>query len=424
VTRDRRGIVGLLTSVGVSFLGTRMSFIAIPWFVLATTHSPTRTGLVAFAEMTPYVLVQGLGGPYVDRIGAWRLAVTTDLVATAAVGSIPVLYAVDHLSLALLCLAVAVAGAARGAGDSSRYVMVPGVTRAAGAAMERGAGLSDGVSRLAGMIGAPLAGVLIAVWSAPDVVAIDAATFAVSALLVALLVPRSAAPERPAPGPDEPSSGPSGYVASLREGFAHLRADRLLLGIAVMVLVTNLVDQASGSVLMPVWSKDVTGSSVALGLMAGVFGIGAVSGNLVLTWLAPRLPRRTTYGWCFLLAGAPRFFVMALAGSVSPVLFVLAVAGFGAGGINPILGAVEYERVPAHLQARVLGALGALAWAGIPVGALAGGLAVETFGLRPTLVVAGLVYLVTTLSPFVFPAWRGMERAVDEPAHEPVPAAG
>ncbi|MDQ1614137.1 MAG: hypothetical protein QOJ60_76, partial [Actinomycetota bacterium] len=218
-------------------------------------------------------------------------------------------------------------------------------------------------------------------------------------------------------------SGPTGYVASLREGFAHLRADRLLLGIAVMVLVTNLVDQASGSVLMPVWSKDVTGSSVALGLMAGVFGIGAVSGNLVLTWLAPRLPRRTTYGWCFLLAGAPRFFVMALAGSVSPVLLVLAVAGFGAGGINPILGAVEYERVPAHLQARVLGALGALAWAGIPVGALAGGLAVETLGLRPTLVVAGLVYLVTTLSPFVFPAWRGMERAVDEPVHEPVPAA-
>jgi predicted MFS family arabinose efflux permease len=84
---------------------------------------------------------------------------------------------------------------------------------------------------------------------------------------------------------------------------------------------------------------------------------------------------------------------------------------------------VEYERVPAHLQARVLGALGALAWAGIPVGALAGGLAVETLGLWPTLVVAGLVYLVTTLSPFVFPAWRGMERAVDEPVHEPVPAA-
>ncbi len=147
-----------------------------------------------------------------------------------------------------------------------------------------------------------------------------------------------------------------------------------------------------------------------LGFVAGAFGVGAVAGNVLLTWLAPRLPRHQTYAWCFLVAGAPRLLAMGLLSSVSPVLIVCFIGGLGAGGINPILGAVEYERIPEQLRARVLGALGALAWAGIPVGALAGGVAVEHFGLRPSLLTAAVIYLAATLAPFVFPAWRGMDR--------------
>ena len=417
--RSRRGLVGLLAAEGVSTLGSRMSFLAVPWFVLVTTGSAGRTGLVAFAEMAPYVLVQGLGGPVVDRLGAWRLSVGTDLVAAVAIGLVPLLLAVDALSFGGLCILVAVAGAVRGAGDTSRHVLVPGVTEQAGAAMERGAGLSDGVSRLAGMVGAPLAGVLVAVSSAPAVLAVDAVTFAVSAGLVAGLVPRSAAPGagRSDDRSDNRSGSgsPLGYLAGLREGLTHLRADRLLLGIGAMILVTNLVDQAVSSVLTPVWAQEVTGSPVVLGLLFGVFGCGAVLGNVVLTWLGPRLPRRRTFAWCFLVAGAPRLLAMAALSSVPPMLVLCLLSGFGAGGINPILGAVEYERVPRHLQARVLGALGALAWAGIPVGSLAGGLAVEHLGLRPALGAAGLVYLVATLAPFVLPAWRGMDRTAPQP---------
>jgi Major Facilitator Superfamily len=376
--------------------------------VLVTSGSAGRTGVVAFAEMTPYVLVQGLGGPLVDRLGAWRVSVSTDVVAALVVGAVPVLYAVDRLGFATLCGLVAVAGATRAAGDNGRNVMVPGVTEAARLPMERGAGSYDGVNRLAGLLGGPAAGVLVAVWSAPAVLAVDAATFAVSALVVALLVPRAAAP---APAPvDEGAGSPGGYLQQLRGGFAYLRGDRLLLGIGAMVFVTNLIDQANGSVLMPSWVKEVTGSAVTLGLLSGVFGVGAVLGNVVLTWLGPRLPRRRTYAWCFVLCGSPRMFVMAALSIVSPVAAIAFLSGFGAGGINPILGAVEYERVPRHLQARVLGAVGALAWAGIPLGSLLGGFAVEHVGLRPTLLAAGIIYALTTAAPFVFPAWRGMDR--------------
>ena len=58
---------------------------ALPWFVLVTTGSVTRTGLVAFAEMTPYVLVGAVGGPFVDRVGPVRAAVAGNLAAALAV---------------------------------------------------------------------------------------------------------------------------------------------------------------------------------------------------------------------------------------------------------------------------------------------------------------------------------------------------
>jgi Major Facilitator Superfamily len=410
---DRRPLTGFLGAVGVSALGTRMSFLALPWLVLTTTGSATLTGVVAFAEMAPYVAVQALGGPFVDRLGAWRVSIGTDLIAALFMGLVPGLSAARLLPLPALALLVAAAGAARGAGDSARDVMVPGVRDLAGIAIERCSGLYDGVSRVASLAGLPLAGALVAVTSAVSVLAIDAGTFAASALLVAVLVPQRTQPPRTQPPGTEPrrhAGGTTTYLAALAEGFRYLRGDRLLLAIAAMILVTNFVDQAGGAVLWPVWAHQVAHSSLALGLLGGAAGVGAVAGNALTTWLGPRLPRRLTYGVGFFIGGAPRFLALGLASSVSPVLAMVFVAGLGLGGINPVIGAVEYERVPRHLQARVLGAVGASAWAGIPFGSLAGGLAVSAFGLRPALLAAAAVYGVTTLAPFVFPVWRGMDR--------------
>jgi len=404
---SRRSLIGLLTADFISILGTRMSMLALPWFVLVTTGSAGKTGLIAFAELTPYVMVQGLGGPLVDRYGTWHAAITADVVAALTFGLVPAVYLTGHLSLVVLAVLVAVAGAVRGAGDTARHVLVPGAAELAGTPLERASGLYDGVSRAAGMIGAPLAGVLIAVTSAPMVVAVDAVTFVVSAAVVALFVSRRVQPARLE---RDDAESETGYLASLREGFVHLSGDRLLVGIAVMVLVTNLLDQALSSVFAPVWANDVTGSAVALGLISAAVALGAVVGNAVITWLGPRLPRRLTFAVGFLVGGSPRFFALAALSTVSPVLAVTFIGGLGVGGINPILGAVEYERVPRHLQTRVLGALGATAWAGMPVGALLGGALVDVVGLREALLATGGIYLLTTLAPFVFPAWRGMDR--------------
>ncbi|NJC82884.1 MFS transporter [Planosporangium mesophilum] len=187
--------------------------------------------------------------------------------------------------------------------------------------------------------------------------------------------------------------------------------------------MTNLLDQGLIEVMLPVWVRDEVGSAGALGVIVGVGGLGAVLGNLVGAWLGPRVSRRTLYTVGFILGGAPRFFVLAMTGALTPVLAVVGVAEVFAGSLNAVIGATAYERIPEELRARVLGTVKASAWIGIPFGALLGGYAVETLGVRAALLVFGAAYLLTTLAPVVFPAWRQLRRPDPVPIDEHQPIA-
>ena len=128
----RTPLVGFLLADAISLCGTRVSMIAIPWLVLTTTGSAAQTGLVAFAELLPLVVVQALAGPLIDRLGARRVAITCDLMSMVVVGLVPLLHLAGRLSFPVLLVLVAIAGGLRGAGDgpSTRsYLRSPAAPR-------------------------------------------------------------------------------------------------------------------------------------------------------------------------------------------------------------------------------------------------------------------------------------------------------
>jgi MFS family permease len=407
VTR-RAPFVALIGAYVVSVAGTSMSAIAIPWLVLTTTGSAAQTGVVVFAQLVPYVAAQLLAGPLVDRVGLRRSFVGGNALAAVAVAAVPVGYLLDVLTLPVLIGLVVVVGLFRGIADCANGPLVPATAEVGNIPLERAAGLNAGANRAALLLGAPLAGVLVTLFGSPAVVAIDAGTFAVAALIAAIWV-RVPVPERSTV--EQPAgSGVRRYLRDLGEGLRFVRGDRLLVGIMTMVAVTNLLDQGLAEVMVPVWVRDEVGTPSALGLISGIGGAAAVLGSLLGAWLAPKLPRRSVFGVSFLLAGAPRFAVLALSDSLVLILVVVFVAEVFSGNLNPIIGAASYERIPPELRARVLGVIRSTAWLGLPFGALAGGYATEAWGLHAALWVFGGAYLVTTLAPFVFPSWRQLDR--------------
>ncbi len=398
----RKPLWGWLTAEAVSLTGTRVSMVAIPWFVLTTTGSATQTGLVAFAEMAPYVVVKALSGPVVDRIGARAVSITADLASMLAVGVIPLLAGLDLLNFPLLLVLVAVAGTLRGPSDGAKHALVPSIVEASGVTMERATGLGGAVERLASTAGAAFAGLLVAAIGPIQALIVDAVSFGIAATVLAATAPRRAA----APDVDDPES----YFARLRQGWDFLRRDKVLVGIVAMVATTNLLDAAYAAVLVPVWAQESGGGATAIGLLFAVFSGAAVLGSVVAASVAERLPRYWTYVIAFTLGGAPRFLVLALGVPLAGVLGVALVGDFAVGFINPILGAVIYERIPAHLVGRVTSLQNSLCWAGIPFGGIIGGAAVTGFGLTPALLAIGACYFLATMLPALQPQWREMDQ--------------
>ena len=222
--------------------------------------------------------------------------------ATLAVGAIPAAYALHHLSLGVLIALVAIVGVVRGSADCANSALLPATATLGEIPLERAAGLNSSANRTAILLGGPLAGVLVTLFGSPLVVLLDAVTFGVAALLVGAYVRHVGEPV------SEQTGGIRGYGTGLAEGLRFVRLDRLLLGIVVMVGVMNFLDQGMSAVLTPVWVREELNSASALGIIAGVFGLGSVAGNLIGAWLGPRLPRRAAYAWGSLLGGAPRFF--------------------------------------------------------------------------------------------------------------------
>ncbi|QNE36440.1 MFS transporter [Leifsonia shinshuensis] len=414
----RAPLLGLIGAYLVSGAGTALSAIAIPWLVLVTTGSAVATGLVGFAEMAPYVLLQATAGPLVDRVGLRRTFLIGNLVAAAAVFGVFLLGALHELPLGALVGLVAIAGAVRGAADAASTPMIPPLARLARWSDERAVGLYSGANRAALLVGMPLAGVLVALAGPAVTILIDSLTFLCAVVVVAVTVPRieqvpAEAPAAPAP----PRLGPSAYFAELREGLRFLRADRLLLSLMALIVLTNLLDQAMSAVFLPVWAHDRVHDAVAFGVVGGASGLGMLAGVLLTAWLGQRLPRWLTFACCTLLASAPPFFAVAGWTSVVAVAAVFFVCGVFGGVPNPIIGAVQYERVPALLQTRVLGAMKASAYLGVPFGSLLGGLLAQSVGLTWACVAAGVVMLLATVAPLAFPVWRQLDRT-------PVPAGG
>ncbi|MEU8761230.1 MFS transporter [Streptomyces sp. NPDC048659] len=405
--RARTPLVTVLAANAISISGNSLTLIGVPWFALETTGSPGKAGLVAFFAAVPVVLSAICGGPVIDRIGRRRVSVASDLVCALALAAIPLLNRAGLLQFWMLCALMAVTGLFHAPGETARHVLIPDLARHAGTPLTRATSLYEAVSRGARMTGAALAGLLVAVIGADTVLYVDAVTFGASALLV-LAGLRGIPAAEPLRG--APPLSLAAYRTDLREGYSFLLRTPLLLGINLMVMVTNGLGQSWNAVLLPVHAREELGGSAAIGLLVAVFGGCALIGALLYGAVGHRFPRRPVFAVGFLLAGAPSYVVAAFTDTTPPLLVTMALGGLGAGVLNPILSTVFYETVPEQLRTRVGGASTAGVLLTTPLGGLAAGYLVERDGITTALLSFAAVYFLATLSPLVFPAWKTMER--------------
>jgi MFS family permease len=220
----------------------------------------------------------------------------------------------------------------------------------------------------------------------------------------------------------EDAESAASYVEELREGWNFLRHDAVLMSLGLMVAVTNLLDLAWSAVLLPVWAHDSGAGVGAVGLVFAVWGGASMLGSVVAAAYATRLPRFQTYLVAFLVTGLPRFVLFAIGVPLWAILAMCVVGGASSGFLNPVIGAVEFERIPRAMVGRVTALMSSLCWSLMPLGGILGGVLVSGLGLSPAMIVIGVAYFVTTMSPALIPSFRGMNRQVPVEEREPVAA--
>jgi MFS family permease len=405
----RTPLLVLLGATTISQVGSMLTLVAIPWFVLQTTGSAAKTGLTGVFEALPYIIAGIFGGTLVDRFGFKRMSVLADVTSGATVALVPLLYHTVGLAFWQLLVLAFLASLFNTPGATARRSLLPDLAQLGGMSLERANAAAQGIPRLATLVGPPLAGVLIAVMGASNVLWFDAATFIISALLIGVTAP-------PAPAPEDDRAERPGYIRQLAEGIRYVRADRFVYGIMAIFALTNFLD-APISLLYAVYAKDRYGNAVSFGLMFAAFGAGALTGTVLFGAIGQRLPRRPLFT-IWLVASMLAYGSFIFRPSLPFTLVILALWGICAGSINPLSSVIYQERIPAALRGRVFGIMTALSFIAIPVGRALAGFALQGFGTRTVFLAITVGYLLVNIAAALNPVLRTLDapREVSERA--------
>ncbi len=389
----RGGLWTLIAANAVSGLGNVVAVVALPWFVLRTTGSPALAGLTAFAGTLPLAVGALVGGWLADRVGERWASVLADAGAGTAIAGIPLLDAVGRLEFWHVVALAFLAGACEGPGRAARRALVPALAARGGVPLERANSVATTSEHLGYVAGAPAAGATVAASGPAAALWLDAASFALSALLVAVGVP-DVRPER------EPGRLPDGLRFVLRSPF--LRTFFLIWTVGAF-LVAPL-----SMVLLPVYADERLDGPGDLGLAVAAFGAGGLLGTLAYGVAGRRVPRRGLFVAVWTAYPAATFGFLPLP-PLGWLLVLLVLVGGLVGAYDPFEVTLHQENIPEDLRARVFAVLLAAEMVAVPVGMLTYGLVLDVAGLRAAMLLLAVGNAALGLFAVSAPAARRLD---------------
>jgi MFS family permease len=373
-----RSLLALFVAETVSTTGAQMTWLALPWFVLVTSGSATRMTLVMAGELIGLALLGLPGGRVLQHLGARRTMLVCDAARAPLMTLVPVLHWTGGLTFPALVGVAFGLGCLSAPYFAAQKVILPELLGEDEALITQANAVFQAANRITILLGPVLAGVLIGVIGAAPVLLVDAATYAVSVVLVAVFVPRRA----PVSEPQEPTS--------VRAGLRFLFGDRLL---RVWWPAFALGDAAWTAFFasVPVLVLAHFGDHPAIaGWLVASFGVGAVAGNVIsYRVLTRRVEGLTVIAACVMGQALP-LWLLPLPVPAWALSAALVASGIANGLVNPPIHSISTLRIPAALRPTVMTSAMVL-WALVnPLGLFAAGPVLDAFGTTPVLVAFAL----------------------------------
>ncbi|HEX2141544.1 MAG TPA: MFS transporter [Candidatus Limnocylindria bacterium] len=364
----------LVLANAVSLSGNVITTVAIPWLILTTTGSAGLAGIAIFAGAGAAAAGGLAAGRIVDAIGPVRTSSAADLISGLAVAPLPILLALGALEIWHVVLLSIVGTLADSAGSTARQAMVPAAADSGGYQRERANALFTSAEHMGYLLGAPVAGLLIAAFGVGGALWVTVASFALAALVVGGLVRL--------PRPQLTSTKTDG--AGLRETIAFIWNDPALRALVVFPTMAVLLVGPLVPLVLPVLAREAFGDPVVLGLMVASYGAGGLLGAAGFGMIGSRVPRRNLYTGVFVVWPST-YAAITLVPFLPFTLAMLVTLGAAAGSLVPLQATIRQERSPARLLPRVVGLSTASVPVVGPIGVLVTGFLIDGLGLRQAL---------------------------------------
>jgi len=388
--RDFRNV---FLAQSISVFGDGITPVALTFAVLDLTGSATDLGLVLAAQSLPLAALALVGGVWADRLPRAALMVTSDLVRAAVQITGAVLLLTGAAQIWQLAVLAAIHGAAEAFFRPAAGAIMPQLVPAdrlqqANALM----GLSD---NFGWMVGPAVAGTLVALIGAGGAIAVDGATFLVSAaFLISVRVPaivRSAAVK--------------GFLDELRDGWHEVRSRTWLWVMLLRASLLLCIVIAPFQVLGPLGLLAQGHTAAAWGVIQAVFSAGMLGGAAIALRYKPRRPMVLVCLTGTTAVAAP--LTLALGGGALSLGVVYGLRGIAVG----LLVAIWNTTLQTKIQGEALGRVTAWDWMASlalwPAGLAVAGPLAQAFGVTALCwVSAGLGLVASLWVLLVKDVWR------------------
>jgi len=340
----------------ISVIGDALYMVALPWLILTTGGSAEVLGIVLAAYGIPRAVSMLLGGWLSDRLRPRRVMLIADAVRLLLVGLLAAIAMEGHPTLLQLCAIAVPLGAFGGAFMPASQSILPETLSTED--LQAGNGLMMASRQGANLIGSAFAGVVVAAFTPAAALAIDALTFLVSALSLALMRtthPAASGTGKQAAGGEKPLSSVQERVEQI-SFWRFLFTSRLIQGTLLIFMVIGLVSGGLIEVALPTLVHGpLHGNASGFGFILAGWGAGALVGAIV----AGALGKRKHKGLIMLLAGLLMAALIALLPSwgVAFAVVCMLMAGVAGSIVNVVLFTAVQLAIPRHLMGRVMGLL-------------------------------------------------------------------
>jgi hypothetical protein len=394
----------------VSLLGDGLYVVAIAWQAYQISNSPYALAVTGVAWTLPTVLVLPVSGALSDRVGRRPLMIVADLLRAGAVGGLALLAVLGTIEVWHLIVLSVVFGTGEALSNPSFVALVPELVPEP--LLVKANSLDQAMRPLAmQFLGPALGGVLVASVGTGTAFALDAASYLFSAVMILLIRARPAVRHEPR----------ESLLAEMGEGVAYVRRHVWLWGTLLAFSITVLVFWGPIEVLVPfVIKNDLHGGAGGFGLVLAAGGAGAVVAAVATSIAGLPRQRLALCFATFIIAGfGTAFYGVATALWQMAVIAAVAGACFAVGLVA--WGTIMQTQVPAELLGRVSSLDWMVSISLLPVSFALVGPVSGLFGVRTTLVAAGIGSGSILIAALIWlPGLRDIDRA--EPSPEVVPS--